>query len=387
MKSMFTDYFPAKLAKAPRFCNRLKERELLANNIQRGRHTVLVSPRRYGKSSLVNQVMIDMRVACASIDLFLAHDGKAITRRILDGVSNVISQIMLPSQKTLGVIQGFFSRFKITIEAGGFGLQFAPDMAGFDPVEQIFTSLKSLDQLAESQKKKILIFIDEFQDITSADNSKAIQGAIRHVAQDSSSLVFIFSGSNRHLLLELFDDKNKPLYMICDKMFLDRMSSVDYDSYIQDAAKGKWGKSIPSEVLYKILELTELHPFYVNLLGNELWKGDAPYVKEIAEVLQAWTVCYEVEERRLITELDNLTSNQQDVLKSLAQAPVDEPSSRKFLDAVGLSLSSVRACMKSLLEKDMVYRVKKEDINIPSFKEGQYRVLDPLLAYALRKYS
>lgn len=43
--------------------------------------------------------------------------------------------------------------------------------------------------------------------------------------------------------------------------------------------------------------------------------------------------------------------------------------------------------MKSLLEKDMVYRVKKEDINIPSLKEGQYRVLDPLLAYALRKYS
>src|ERR1700676_2122256 len=99
MKPSLIDYFPSKLAKAPRFCNRIKERGLLSNNIKLGRHTVLVSPRRYGKSSLVHQVVVDLQLPCAAIDLFLAHDGKAITKRILDGISSAISHIMPLSQK------------------------------------------------------------------------------------------------------------------------------------------------------------------------------------------------------------------------------------------------------------------------------------------------
>ncbi len=389
MQPSLVDYFPAKLAKAPRFCNRTQERELLSSNIQLGRHTVLVSPRRYGKSSLVHQVVLDMQIPCAAIDLFLAHDGRAITKRILDGIASVISQIIPLSQKALITAQGFFSHFKVVMEAGGFGLQFSHEAAGFGSVEQIFDSLKSLAKLAESKKKKVLLFLDEFQDIASADNSRSIQGAIRNVAQDTSNVVFVFSSSNRHLLLQLFDDKNKPLYMLCDKILLGRMSSEDYKPYIQVAAKNKWGKHIDDTVLNRILTLTELHPFYVNLLCNELWKGQSPTVKipVVDDVTQAWVACYETEERRLISELEKLTTNQQDILKAIAQNPIDEPSSQKFLTDVGLSLSSVRAGMKSLIEKDMIYRVKTHDINIPSLKKGEYRVLDPLLAYALRKYS
>jgi AAA+ ATPase superfamily predicted ATPase len=344
-----------------------------------------MSPRRYGKSSLVHQVVRDMRIPCAAIDLFLAHDGKAITNRILDGISRTISQIMPLSQKALMTAQSFFGQFKVVMEAGGFGLQLFHETAGFDPVEQIFDSLKSLSKLAAAQKKQVVLFLDEFQDIANAENSKSIQGAIRNVAQDTSNLVFIFSGSHRHLLLQLFDDKNKPLYMLCDKILLDRMSSEDYIPYIQEAAQGKWKKNIADAALHRILILSELHPFYVNLLCNEGWKEKK--IPLIEEVTKAWMACYETEERRLISELEKLTANQQDILKSLAQNPVNEPNSQRFLSEAGLSLSSVRAGIKSLLEKDMIYCVKKEDTHVPSLQKGQYRVLDPLLAYALRKYS
>lgn len=396
MRSILIDYFPAKLAKAPRFCNRVQERELLINSINLGRHTVLVSPRRYGKSSLVHQVVEDMQIPCASIDLFLANDGKAITKRILSGISSAISQIIPLSQKALTLAQSFFSHFKVVMEVGGFGLQMSHETDGFDPVEQIFDSLKSLAKLAESQKKKVLLFFDEFQDISNAENSKSIQGAIRHIAQDTSSVVFVFSGSNRHLLLELFDDNNKPLYMLCDKIILDRMSSEDYRPYIQNAAVAKWGKSIDDLVFNRILTLTELHPFYVNLLCNELWKNPVMSDKNDKshggilsgdDVTKAWVACYEIEERRLISELEKITPNQQDVLKAVARSSVKEPTSHQFLSEVGLSLSSVRAGIKALLEKDLIYQVKKEDVNIPILKKGLYRVLDPLLAYALRKYS
>lgn len=383
------DYFPSKLAKAPRFCNRKEERKLLSNNIQLGRHTVLVSPRRYGKSSLVHQVVLDMRLPCAAIDLFLAHDSKAITKRMLNGISSVISHIMPLSQKALTITQSFFSHFKVVIEASGFSLQFAQN-SGFDPVEQIFDSLKSLAKLAESRQKKVLLFLDEFQDIANADNSKSIQGAIRNIAQDTSNLIFVFSGSTRHLLLELFDDKNKPLYMLCDKILLDRMSSEDYKPYIQDAALDKWGKPLDDLTLNRILTLAELHPFYVNLLCNELWrdKNDSDNIPpNLDDAMKAWIVCYETEERRLISELEKLTANQQDILKTIAQTPSSEPGGQRFLAKTGLSLSSVRLGIKALLDKDMIYRVKKEDAVIPGLVKNQYRVLDPLLAYTLRKYS
>jgi AAA+ ATPase superfamily predicted ATPase len=386
MPDCYPDYFPAKLAKAPRFCNRVEERAQLQRSILLGRHTILVSPRRYGKSSLAHQVVLDMAIPYASIDLFLANDGKAVTKRILDGVSDVIAQIMPLSQKALSIVQKYFSNFKVVLEVGRFSLQLSHAAGNFDAVDQIFEALKALAKLAVAHKKKVLVFLDEFQDIANAENSKAIQGAIRHVAQDSDNLVFAFSGSNRHLLLELFEDKNKPLYMLCDKIFLDRIASADYAGYIQEAAYGKWKKPINELVLNRILTVTELHPFYVNLLCNELWKASkAPTTTD--QVMAAWLACYELEERRLIAELEKLTPNQQNILKVLALAPVAAPMGQKFLQDTSLSLSSTRIGIKSLLEKDMIYQLKRSDANIPSMQKGQYRILDPLLGYALRKYN
>jgi uncharacterized protein len=384
MSESLIDYFPLKLAKGSQFCNRVLERKELRRNIELGRHTVLVSPRRYGKSSLVNKVALELKMPFESVDLFLAHDDKAITKRILTGIANIISFLVPVSQKALAIVQKCFSSFKVSFHAGGFGLELSHTAGAVDPVDQIFDALKSLVVLAEEKKKKVLFFIDEFQDITSAVAAKSIQGALRHVAQDTSWLTFVFSGSNRHLLLELFDDKNNPLYMLCDKMLLDRMSSADYHPHIQKAGQARWKTTLSDEVLTRIFTLTELHPFYINMLCNELWKRDkAPNINAVTD---AWLICYETEARRLVAEIEKLTINQQDVLKTLAANPVQEPNGHHFLHLVKLPLSSVRLCIRELLKKDMIYLVKKEDPQLSGLKKGQYRVLDPLLAFALRKY-
>jgi AAA+ ATPase superfamily predicted ATPase len=385
MNESNTDYFPLKLAKGSQFCNRVIERKELKRNIELARHTVLVSPRRYGKSSLVNKVASELKIPFETVDLFLAHDDKAIIKRILMGIGKIISALIPVTQKALGVVQQYFKDFKVSFHAGGFGLELSHTAAAIDPADQILDALKSLAVLAEEKKKKVLFFIDEFQDIASAVTSKTMQGALRHVAQDTSWVVFVFSGSSRNLLLELFDDKNNPLYMLCDKILLDRMSSADYHPHIQKAAHDKWKKTLSEDVINKILTLTELHPFYVNLLCNELWKKDK--VPNRNDVSLAWLTCCETEERRFVSELEKLTSNQQDILKLLARSPVQEPTSNDFLQQIQLPLSSVRLGIKALLKKDMIRKVKKEDAQLPGIKKGQYRVLDPLLAFALRKYE
>lgn len=379
------DKFPSNLAMGEQFCNRSAERALLKNNILKCRHMVLVSPRRYGKSSLVHQVISELDLPAASVDLFLAHDDLTITKRVLEGISKAVSVIMPPSEKLLMKIQTLFSAFKVSLGAKYFNIEATYTGVTFDAVDQIFSALNILAVLAKEQKKRVIFFIDEFQDIAACENAKSIEGAIRHVAQETSEIVFIFSGSNRHLLLELFDDKTMPLYMLCDKLYLERISSDDYCLHLQKLAKKRWNAVLLEQSFSQIIKHTEAHTFYVNMLCNQLWMQDN--LPNIDDVNVAWEKCFELEKRRLIAELEKLTSNQQDLLKSLALNPITEPTGQKFLKIVGKGYSSVRLIIKSLLEKDMIYIVSKEDPGLPMIKIGQIRILDPLLAYAVRKYS
>lgn len=385
MKLERIDYFPAKLAKGDQFCNRKAEQLAINRNIKLARHTVLVSPRRYGKSSLIHKIAAEKNMPFVSVDLFLAHDDKTIVKRLLTGISGVIAELIPFSQKALAMVQKYFASFNVAFSTKGFNLELSQTAGVHDPVDQLFDALRSLAMLAKEKMKKVIFFIDEFQEITNAASTTSLQGALRHVAQDTSWIIFVFSGSNRHLLQELFDDKNKPLYMLCDKLFLNRMMATDYQPFIQNAAKQRWHKTLDMHVLNRILLLTELHPFYVNLLCNELWKHkNAP---EIDDVALAWAACFDMEERRIIAELEKLTKNQQDILKFLSVEPTNEPTSQAVLSAVGLSISSMRLGIKTLLEKDMIHLIKKEDPELPGIKIGQYRVLDPLISFALRKFN
>jgi AAA+ ATPase superfamily predicted ATPase len=380
------DYFPSKLAKGDRFCNRLKEKEMLRRNIELARHTVLVAPRRYGKSSLVHQVLSQVELPYADIDLFLAHNDQAIVRRILDGLAGLFSQIMPLSQKAMVALQKYFSHIQVGLMASGFSLQaIHTSGGGLDVVEQIYEALKGLAELAKQENKKIVIFIDEFQDIENAESSRSIQGAIRNVAQNTDHLVFIFSGSARHLLLQLFDERSQPLYLLCDKMNLDRMTSQHYEPYVQEAVISKWGRKLEPEAFKKMMLLTELHPFYVNMLGNELLQSEI--FPGDTEVLASWVRCVSNEKRRVVSQLDALTLNQLKVLKTLSFNPIMEPYAHDFLVSVGLSVSSVKASLKALLEKDLVFQVTFEDELVSSFKRHQYRVLDPLLSFSLRYWE
>ncbi len=379
------DYFPAKLALGAQFCNRKKEKAFLEANIEKCRHTVLVAPRRYGKSSLVINAVNELKIPFASVDMFLAHDDNAVTKRILTGIGQAVSQIMPLEQKILNKLQSLFSKFRVSLSAAGFNIDASFAAGHFDPIDQIFSGLQALARLAKEQGKKLVFFIDEFQDIKEAASAKAIQGAIRHIAQETVNITFIFSGSNRRLLMELFDDKAKPLYMLCDILPLERMSSQDYRPHLQKLAKKKWGEGLTALIFDRIMCLTELHPYYVNLLCNEVWKAAKP--PALDDIFACWQICYEIHEDRLIADLEKLTVKQQVFLKALALHPTIEPTGQSFISAAKMPSSSVGMAIKSLLDKDMVYKVKKQDEAIPQLELHQIRVLDPLLAYALRKYA
>lgn len=377
------DYFPLKLALGEQFFNRKEETALLVRNIDMTRHTVLISPRRYGKSSLVNHVVAGTGLPFASMNFFLVYDDLAVTKRLLAGISTVVSEIMPLTQQALQNLQRYFSGFKLSITPISFSIEASFNAGKIDAVDVVYDALNALAKLAKDQNQKVILFMDEFQDIQNAENAQAIQGAIRHVAQEAEYVVCLFSGSNRKLLLQIFDDKTKPLYMLCDKLFLDRMFASEHSLYIQAAAREHWGASLDEPTLLRIFTLTEMHPFYINMLCHELWKAEAP--PQVPKVVNAWSACLEMEQRRIDAEISSLTLNQQKVLSHFARTPTIEVTSRETLHSVQLSSSSLLAALKNLMDKDMVYTVKHEDPLLSQLKKGEYRVLDPLLSYSLRK--
>lgn len=167
-------YFTTKTAIGNAFCNREKERAQLKLNIQKGEHTVVVAPRRFGKTSLVCQTLQELDVEYAKIDLFCAVYATAICEKIMKGVSEVIQRLMPVSTKTIKFIGSCFKRINIGLKAGEFELQVGVSRHKENAVEQIIDILTGLEKIAKHQNKRIVVFIDEFQDLLKADQSDEI---------------------------------------------------------------------------------------------------------------------------------------------------------------------------------------------------------------------
>ena len=187
------------------------------------------------------------------------------------------------------------------------------------------------------------------------------------------------------MLTELFDDKSKPLYMLCDKMYLERIFAIEYKKHINKLALLRWKNTIDTMVLEKILNFSEAHAFYVNMLCNILFEQNT--VPSLTDVDNAWNLCQEIELRRVISDIQSLSTNQQDVLRLIATNNPTEPTGTHFSKVASKANSTIRQCVNVLLNKDFVYKVTVNDPELQYIKLGQYRVLDPLLSITLRKLS
>src|SRR3990167_611944 len=88
-------------------------------------------------------------------------------------------------------------------------------------------------------------------------------------------------------LSKIFDDKNQPLYMLCKKIILNRIEEGHFKKHIQKAAKKQWNSDLSDEMVSAILTLTELHPYYVNLLCDKLWESSKK--PAISDIERCWS--------------------------------------------------------------------------------------------------
>ncbi len=365
--------FPLGIASGEYFCNRVCETKLLVNNILSCVHTVLLSPRRYGKTSLAYRAMEKANLPSAKVDLYLTTSEKQVESVILKAISSLISQTRGSTEEILSTIKNYLKTLKPVFEAGPGGLKIK-----LEPTEKSITTenikeaLQILDSILQKKSINAVLLLDEFQELQNISPESGIEGAIRHVAQETKNLSIIFSGSNRNMLKAMFNNKSKPLYKLCDEIYLDRIHQRDYKPFIAEFSKQRWGKALEEPTLNQIIELSELHPYYFNLISNKLFYLD--YLPSVNDVNIIWQELLIRKRKDLLAEIRNLNLNQKKILVAIANGIDNNLTSQRFLSSYDISSATAIRSLEYLQENDLIAKFEDE-----SLTTNTYYIIDPLL--------
>ncbi len=361
------DYFPLGKAYGEAFCNREDETKKLIGNLDSGKHTFLVAPRRYGKASLCERAFLNSGLPWSKVDLHIAITEKDLERLILNGVMDLIGKSISQVDKLSVTISQFVKKlkpkFSLGLDYARLELEVSSEAS---PGENIAEALLLLDRLLVEKNKQAALLLDEFQEIGQISQGRGIEGAIRHAAQETKNLGIVFSGSIPHLIQNMFEDEGRPLYKLCRKIVLPRISKEHYLKHFNKASNLKWSCDLPLNVFDLIMTLTERHPHYVNHLCDEIWSEEENLPDESA-VLKAWQQVREEEHSGLVQEYFRLSDNQKRVLKYLALNSEHSPYSADAVKQMDIPPGSIRMGLHQLLEKDFIQK-----------EEEQYLVVNPL---------
>ncbi|MCF8459867.1 MAG: ATP-binding protein [Flavobacteriales bacterium] len=354
------------------FCNREKEVENLTEAYRNNRNVTLYSPRRLGKTGLIQHFFsetqkTDSKVITIYVDILDTVD--------LEGFINLISSAVLNATETKA--DGFIKR--MTELFSGMKASFLlneytgmPEVQlGLGTTPEKEHSLAAIMNHLENSTTPVVVAIDEFQQISNYPE-KNVEALLRKYIQQQQNVNYIFSGSEKHLLLPMFSDAKRPFYQSTQHIHLKKLEFDTYKSFIQKHLN-EGNKNVPEIVLDYILNWTDIHTFYTQYVCNTLY---ALQEEEIA-LGRVKKLLFEIlteKEGYFHTLTKLLSKHQLQVLAAVAKENVlTEPTAQKFLRKHELSgAATVRKSLQALVSKGLV----DEEL---SDEKPEYRVNDVFL--------
>lgn len=348
------------------FCNRKPETDKLLSAINNNRNVTLYSLRRMGKTGLIHHTLNYLRrnkdFSIIYCDIYLTQDLNDFVRVFSNAV---LRSLETKPEKFFKKALEIFKNLKPKVTADQFtgepSLEFSVNKNDniAPTLNELFSYLK-----VKSKSKKIVIAIDEFQQIVSYPE-KNIEAILRTEIQSLNNACFIFSGSKKHLMQSVFMNSGRPFYQSTEMMNLNKINEADYINFI--LMKFRENKiKIEENAVKRILEFTNTYTYYVQYLCNKLFSN---YKIKIEEHSIRDTIEMILKENEdVFLEYKNLISLQQwNLLKAIAmEKGIKSVTSMEFIKQYGLTApSTINNSIKSLLEKEMIY-----------FEGGKYYVYD-----------
>ncbi|MCF6359038.1 MAG: hypothetical protein L3J54_14660 [Draconibacterium sp.] len=254
------------------FTNRKREISLLGDNLLSGNHLIIISPRRYGKSSLVQQFVHKNRnnsdVIHCMVDLFSIHSEEdfyeTLAQELIKSSSNKMEEWI---QNAKSFFKHLIPRISISSDPiNDFSISF--DMK---EVVRYKTEVLNLPEIiAKKRQKRVIIYLDEFQNIETFKKSLEFQKVLRSVWQKHKNVSYCMYGSKRHMMREIFDKAEAPFYRFGFLFVLDRIEPGHWSRFIVSRFK-KTNKTISKDLAVQIAHLMKNHPHYVQQLAHFVW--------------------------------------------------------------------------------------------------------------------
>ena len=339
------------------FCDRIVETEELIGNLQNGRNTVLISPRRIGKTGLIKNVFYKLRetekdAICIYVDIFSTKNQQEFVQLLGTAITQ---DVLSRGQKAIKRLLEFFGSWRPVFGQDPYAG--TPTVSISIEPSQSTVTLKSIFDYLNLSKREVYIAIDEFQQITKYPET-GLEALLRSYIQFAPNVHFVFSGSKRHLMTQIFNSSDRPFYQSTVSMGLEPLHEEIYYDFARrffEAKKGSFSQEMFHDVYQRFNGVTRS----VQLILNKLYETEKNVCRE-AQVNEA--ILHIVNQSSMQYEelMNILTDNQQLLMKAIAkEGCVAKPQSNEFVKRYSLpSASSVKTALDVLLDKDLVFRTE-----------------------------
>jgi hypothetical protein len=337
------------------FCNRENEIETIIKKLKNGSNITLISNRRMGKTALIYRIFEELNpknYVGIFVDVFACTNLKSFTEMLALAIFNRFPEKHGIGRRFMNLLKGL----KPTISYDSLSGQ--PEISfGFQTPQSTEYTLLSLFQFIDNQEIKIVVAIDEFQQIAIFPE-KNVEAILRTIIQTLKNTNFIFAGSKKHLMLEMFNSANRPFFASTQTIGLSEISKEKYSNFIVEKFANR-KRTINSEAVDFILEWTLSHTYYTQVICNGIF---AESHKNIG-VEHVKKVCEEqltMQQTTFIQYRDLLGPVQWKMLIALAhEGVVAEPQAKDFLlkHKIGAA-SSAKKALSALVDKEMVCTIE-----------------------------
>jgi len=337
------------------FCDREYELKILSKNIKNEVNMTLISSRRLGKSALIYRLFEDLECenyVCIYTDIYACTNLKDFTETLALSIFNKFPQKRGIGRRFLDFLKNL--RPIITYDA----LNGQPEIHfDFAQPKEYEHTLRSLLQFLDNQETRVVLAIDEFQQITDFPE-KNIEAFLRTMIQTLKQTLFIFSGSKKRMMLEMFNTANRPFFSITQIMGLDEIPNDKYKAFIREKFAER-NRHIDDEAIDFILSWTLSHTYYTQIICNDVFatgkkKITIETVKQICDEQLSIQQTTNMQYRSLLSPI------QWNLMIAIAkEGLLIEPQSKDFLQKYKIGgASSVRKALNALLDKEMVYSIE-----------------------------
>ena len=365
MKTLQNPFVTSGYVSAAYFCDRQRESADFVRELTGGNNLALISTRRIGKTGLIQHCFQDKRIKDSYYTFFVDIYATKSLRDFVYSLSRVILDGLKPAGRK--ALETFWNSVK-SLQAGisfdlagnpSFNLQLGDIHAEETTLDEIFRYLEKAD-------RRVLVAIDEFQQIASYPE-KNVEALLRTHVQHCTNARFVFAGSQRHVMGNMFTSASRPFYQSVSMMYLEPIGLSEYEAFAERHFRQK-GKRIAPGVVSEIYTRFDGITWYVQKMLNMLFsltpEGGECTSGMIREALRNILDSYKYTFREI---LFRLPERQKEVLIAInKEEEARAIQSAGFIRKYSLpGSSSVQAAVMGLLEKDFI-----------THEQGVYRIYD-----------